>query len=251
MGGKNIARGTWPWLVAIYLNKASGLAFNCGGNLVSPKVVVTAAHCFKTADQEYRASEVVIFLGRYNIMKWMEEGSQLNEVASIFVHNEYMKKEASFDADVAVVLLKTRVQYNEYIRPICLWDEPSNINELEGTEGTVVGWGRDGEGNIVTSEPRKVDVPIVSEAACLRASDTFRYITSNRTFCAGGRDGRGPCNGDSGSGMTMRRNNRWVLRGIVSAALADPVMNTCNLQEFVVFTDASKFVTWIKSFMEF
>lgn len=45
VGGESIQRGAWPWLVAVYLNKATGLSFNCGGNLVSTKVVVTAAHC--------------------------------------------------------------------------------------------------------------------------------------------------------------------------------------------------------------
>lgn len=249
VGGQAIQRGSWPWLVAVYINKATGLSFNCGGNLVSQRVVVTAAHCFRSSGKQYTASEVVIFLGRYNIMKWMEEGSRISEVDSIYVHSEYMKNDQSFDADVAVVLLKSRVEYNEYIRPICLWEGSDNINDVVGESGTIVGWGRDGNGNVVTPEPHKINIPIVSEAVCLRSSDTYRYITSKRTFCAGKRDGYGPCNGDSGSGMAIYKNNKIMLRGIVSAALADPVMNTCNLGEYIVFTDAAKFVNWIKSFM--
>lgn len=198
---------------------------------------------------QYTPSEVIIYLGRYNIMKWMEEGSQVREVESIIVHSEYMKNETSFDADVSIVILKSRVQYSQYIRPICLWDGSNNINDIVGASGTVVGWGRDGNGNIVSAEPQKISIPIVSEAACLRSSDTYRYITSKRTFCAGQKNGRGPCNGDSGSGMTIMRDNRWILRGIVSAALADPIKNTCNLGEYVVFTDAAKFVNWIRSYM--
>lgn len=30
-GGEDTQRGDWPWMVAIYLNKATGLSFNCGG----------------------------------------------------------------------------------------------------------------------------------------------------------------------------------------------------------------------------
>lgn len=249
VGGQTIQRGAWPWLVAVYINKATGLSFNCGGNLVSNKIVVTAAHCFRSSDKTYQASEVVIFLGRYNIMKWMEQGSQVSEVESINVHSEYMKADMSFDADVAVVVMKTRVKYTEYIRPICLWEGSDSVTDIVGNSGTVVGWGRDGNGNIVTPEPKKIQIPVVSDAVCLRSSDTYRYITSKRTFCAGKRDGYGPCNGDSGSGMAMFKNNKIMLRGIVSAALADPVMNTCNLGEYVVFTDAAKFTTWIRSFM--
>lgn len=249
VGGNDISRGSWPWLVAIYISKASGLSFNCGGSLVSKKVVVTAAHCFKGSGKQYEANEVVIYLGRFNIMKWREEGSVLAEVESIFIHSDYRKNDMSFDADLAVVITKVRVEYSEYIRPICLWEGSTDSNDIVGEDGTVVGWGRDGSGNIVTPEPKKISIPVVSDAQCLRSSDTFVYITSNRTFCAGKRDGRGPCNGDSGSGMSMKKNGRWMLRGIVSAALADPIQNSCNLGEYIVFTDAAKFSNWIKSFM--
>lgn len=117
------------------------------------------------------------------------------EVEQLIIHNDYMSKDTSYDADVAVAIMRERVQYTEYIRPICLWDGSTNINEVEGKMGTVVGWGRDGSGNIVTPEPKKINIPIVSEVVCLRSSDTYRYITSKRTFCAGRRDNNGPCNG--------------------------------------------------------
>lgn len=249
VGGKTIPRGTWPWLAAVYINKVTGLTFNCGGNLVSSKVVVTAAHCFRTPEKEYKADEVIIYLGRYNIMKWSEKGSHVTEVDQIYVHDDYMKEEQNFDADVAIVVMTDRIKYTDFIRPICLWEGSENVNDIVGSSGTVVGWGRDGSGNIVTPEPHKINVPIVADDVCLRSSDIFRYITSKRTFCAGSRNGLGPCNGDSGSGMAIYKNNRIYLRGIVSAALSDPVMNMCKLKDYVVFTDAAKFGTWIRSYM--
>ncbi|KAJ6635913.1 Serine protease gd [Pseudolycoriella hygida] len=223
VGGYSIRRGDWPWLVAVYLNKATSLSFNCGGNLVSARTVVTAAHCFKTSDRQYRPEEVLLFLGRFNILNWGETGSKTAEVQQIIIHNDYMKQESSYDADIAVVIMREKVQYTEYIRPICLWEGTDGLNSVEGQFGT---------------------------EECLRSSDTYRYITSDRTFCAGGRDGRGPCNGDSGGGFALNINNKWMLRGLVSAALADPIVNTCNLGEYVVFTDAAKFVSWIRYYMQ-
>lgn len=59
------------------------------------------------------------------------------------------------------------------------------------------GWGKNDDGKLNTDYPKKVNVPIVSDGTCLRAHEAFVHITSDRTFCAGGRNGEGPCQGDS------------------------------------------------------
>lgn len=177
----------------------------------------------------------------------MFKGTKLVDAAIVVTHPDYMKgMDVSYDADIAVIVMTQSVKYTEYIRPICLWkgDDESVVNQ----EGWVVGWGRDESGQTVTPEPRRTITPIVSDNMCLRSSDTFRYITSNRTFCAGRKDGTGPCNGDSGSGLALQRNSRWTLRGLVSLAVLDPDKNICNLKEYVVYTDVVKFMDWITSF---
>lgn len=255
VGGESVKRGAWPWLVAVYIKdtNSGNLSFNCGGNLVSTRTVITAAHCLRTSKRTFRSNEVFVFLGRFNIRDQSEVGGKEVQVEQIIVHSDYMSKDSSYDADIAVIILLERVKFTEFIRPICLWYGSDSLSSIVGQLGTVVGWGRDGMGNILTPEPKKINIPVVSDAECLRSSDTYRYITSQRTFCAGGRDGRGPCNGDSGGGMAFMRNKKWnkkwMLRGIVSASLADPIVNTCDLGEYVVFTDVAKHVSWIKTHM--
>lgn len=58
--------------------------------------------------------------------------------------------------------------------------------------------GKNDDGKLNTEFPKKVNVPIVSDGQCLRTHEAFVHITSDRTFCAGGRMGEGPCQGDSG-----------------------------------------------------
>ncbi len=41
IAGENATRGAWPWQILMFLNGQT----LCGGSLVSPKWVVTAAHC--------------------------------------------------------------------------------------------------------------------------------------------------------------------------------------------------------------
>lgn len=114
-GGEETQRGDWPWMVAIYLNKATGLSFNCGGTLISSKTVITAAHCIHTATKNYRAHEVVLYLGRYSLIDWSEVGSIATNVKEIFIHTDYKRQRESFDADIAILIMTKRVDFNEFV----------------------------------------------------------------------------------------------------------------------------------------
>lgn len=248
-GGLTIQKGSWPWLVAVYIIQVTGISYNCGANLVSRKSIVSAAHCFQTSEHRHRSpDEVLLSLGRHDVTNWTENGSELRETSHIFIHPDYRKTGLiSVDADIAVIWLKASIEFSEFIRPICL----SLLNDdlkTDESEGVVVGWGSDGNDQTVTQTPRCISLPIVSEAECLRSSNTFHGITSNRTFCAGRKDGYGPCHGDSGSGMAVLVQARWTLIGIVSAALAGPA-DICDLSNYVVFTDVTKYRQWIISIM--
>ena len=41
ISGINAARGSWPWQVLMFYNESP----KCGGSIISPTWVVTAAHC--------------------------------------------------------------------------------------------------------------------------------------------------------------------------------------------------------------
>lgn len=47
----------------------------------------------------------------------------------------------------------------------------------------------DGLGNRITDTPKLAGMPIVSQEECLRSKMDFVFLTSNRTFCAGFRNG--------------------------------------------------------------
>lgn len=41
------------------------------------------------------------------------------------------------------------------------------------------------------------------------------------------------------------RNNRWMMRGIVSAGVTNGNSGLCVLTEYIIFTDIAKFLPWI------
>ena len=50
IGGNYAKKNAWPWQVAIYYN---GVYFICGGSIISPYWVVTAAHCIEKLQTVY------------------------------------------------------------------------------------------------------------------------------------------------------------------------------------------------------
>lgn len=247
--GEVVQRGSYPWLAAVFAQKPLGLEFTCGSNLISRRHLVTAAHCIKYGENRaLRADELLVILGKYRIHKWTESGTVIREASHVHLHPDY--RALNSDADLAVIVLTEPVTFTPTVRPVCVWPEASDLADLVGQQGTIVGWGRDETGAKITAVPRQTRVLIVSQEQCLRSKLEFRYFTSNRTLCAGGEQkGAGPCTGDSGGGLLVQRTGRWYLRGIISLSLTDPVTRSCDLNNYSVFVDMAKFVEWIGQFI--
>lgn len=195
--GEETSHGDWPWIAAVYLNGSKGFTFQCGGTLVSRRAVITAAHCVVTT-RTREAAEIKVSLGRHRLNETDNAWSRPVPVRAVHVHEDYGKKAFSFDADLAILVLQEPVTFSQYIWPVCLWPAATDLKDVEGRTGTVVGWGRDENGQLL-DVANQVEIPIVDNLACVQRSPTLIDNVSSRTFCAGSLDGSGPCRGDSGS----------------------------------------------------
>lgn len=110
VGGQTIERGSWPWLVAVYLNDAKGLSFKCGGNLLTSRTVITSAHCLKLRGLEHKAKNVLIIAGRHNLLDWSESTSITFNAEKIVIHPDYKQSLSSFDGDLAIVIVKQTIR---------------------------------------------------------------------------------------------------------------------------------------------
>ncbi|KAJ8971170.1 hypothetical protein NQ317_013365 [Molorchus minor] len=109
--------------------------------------------------------------------------------------------------------------------------------------------------NTITDILMEAKMPIVSRLNCILSQATYySKFTSNNTLCAGFRNGISVCNGDSGGGLIFPKTGTsgvdtvWELRGIVSNTFGKD--GICDPDYYVIFTDAAKYLDWIKDIIK-
>jgi hypothetical protein len=68
--------------------------------------------------------------------------AQIMRVSQFILHPSWNPNELKFNADVALAILSSAVQYNNYIRPVCLPPARSNNQDIENRNAFVAGWGK-------------------------------------------------------------------------------------------------------------
>ena len=192
----------------------------------------------KYDSHKFKASDIIVALGVHDLKKSFESGRTNVAVKHVFLHPDWNSNIASFEADIAVLELEHEIQFTNFIQPICL--AHPDLNSV--TTGFVAGFGKSEEGHVVNIA-RTVTVPIHDNKVCAESKD-HETILGARSFCGGSADGVGVCEGDSGSGLIIKKDGIHFIRGIVSASLYAPLYG-CNVQAYSVFTDISKFLSWV------
>ncbi|KAJ8928410.1 hypothetical protein NQ314_018999 [Rhamnusium bicolor] len=189
-GGEEAEPHSRPFQVGLFIPVSGGTAF-CGGSIISPIHILTAAHCVDSV-----IGGVEIVLGAHNIRR--TEPTQLVVVSSnITVHRDWSS--STIRNDIAYITLPEPVEFNEYIQPIGLpLDDRNNFN---GDTAVASGWGLSSDSATTISEIlRVVDFPIISNTVCNIAYLGNIHPTN---ICASGSGGKSTCNGDSGGPLTV------------------------------------------------
>ncbi|CAL7944455.1 unnamed protein product [Xylocopa violacea] len=242
-GDSEVSPGQWPWVVAIFIVKRE-FVFQCTGTLVTNKHVISAAQCFYMDNMSLLVENFMVSVGRYDLRDWRQKGSVNSDVAEYRIHPDFSYTDISNDADLAVAILRDKVEYGPLIRPCCLWSWSADLNVLRGKYGTVVGWDLNELGEY-NSKPKWITASIVSQEECLRSNGNYAALMSNRTFCAEHRKGSFTYKGENGSGLVIyeQETDRFYLRGVVSKTIAGAIPSDEN--EFTIFVDVARHLNWI------
>ncbi|MEW2283016.1 serine protease [Streptomyces sp. NPDC047841] len=195
VGGTTTTTTAYPFMMQI--TDASQNQF-CGGTLVAPNKVVTAAHCM--AGETTGSVRVVggrTYLNGTN--------GTVSRVSKIWINPDYT--DATNGDDVAVLTLSTSMPYTtaKYVT------SSQTSVYAAGTTARILGWGTTSENGGSSNQLRTATVPVVSDSSC-RSSYGSDFVQSDMV-CAGYTSGGvDTCQGDSGGPLLIG----GVLAGITS-----------------------------------
>jgi transmembrane serine protease 9 len=238
VGGSKALPGEFPWQVALLDARVSNTfdAQYCGGALVAPTWVMTAAHCVYDRGVQPPGS-VDVLVGTTSLTS----GGKRVDVDRIVVHARY--NERTSENDIALLHLAAAVADPSV--PLL-----SRARETElasaGTLATATGWGDTlVRGNRYPTDLMKVQLPIVTNRTC---NDPRSYDgdVAAKMLCAGyAAGGRDTCQGDSGGPLVVPDGEGgFALAGVTSwgARCAAP-------RKYGVYTRVARFAAWAEKVM--
>lgn len=165
----------------------------------------------------------------------LRQNNTLHDVKKIIIHPDWDPSETYFTGDISLILLKNSIEFNNFIQPVCLPKRDFNDNT-----GVLVGWGLKNDLEL-SNIARKVNLPILSLSQCIRADYRLSLVYWEESFCAG-KKSLGACEGDSGSGLYIRKNGKFYLIGIVSSTVVDSCTET-NIAVYSKVYEYQRFIT--------
>jgi len=204
VGGVEARPGSHPWIVSLQM----GESHFCGGTLVAPNVVITAAHCVVDGTPDR------IVAGAHDHYR-QNASVQITRPARVQAHQRYNADTTMHD--IAVITLARPLTFNQFVQPACLPETGETV--AEGTQGTVAGWGLTREGGYDTSNIlMQVGIPVMSHNTCAKQySPQGIAIDQNAMLCAGyPQGGKDSCQGDSGGPLVFKGTKGYTLHGVVS-----------------------------------
>ncbi|KAJ1530192.1 hypothetical protein ONE63_005119 [Megalurothrips usitatus] len=212
-------------------------ATKCGGALITPQVVITAAHCVN----QTKAHELSVAVGVVDTSPG-QEGPRQGQVVAVedVVAHPYFYHTSRTHFNVALLLLNDPVRLDRGVGTICM---PGQEQSFAGSSGCVVSaWGDPAGKN--SNKLKTLEVPVVPYARCkelIRKTEAWkppgsRYFLDISLLCAGGNSGSGVCKGDEGSPLVCPmpgQPGRHQLAGVVAFAWPSAQLGRCGFGEDV------------------
>ncbi|XP_074612865.1 trypsin-like [Acropora palmata] len=212
VGGSETVKNSIPWQAML---RTDGGQF-CGGSLIHPQWVLTAAHCVMSESE----SSFKIWLGAHR-REEKEDTTQEFSVAKIVRHPKYSS--STMENDMALIKLDRPSILGPGVGLVCLGDDSHHLplDDLNN-QCLISGWGTLSSGGSQPNTLQEVMVPLVSPSECGRV---YGQTMHSSMLCAGFKSGgKDSCQGDSGGPLVCQFSGKYFLEGATSfgKGCADP-----------------------------
>jgi len=235
VGGEDGEKNEWCWQVAL-INSLN--QYLCGAALIGTQWVLTAAHCVTNIVRSGDA--IYIRVGDHDLTKkYGSPGAQTLRVATTYIHHNHNSQ--TLDNDIALLKLHGQAELKEGVCLVCL--PARGVNHAAGKRCTVTGYGYMGETGPIPLRVREAEIPIVSDAECIRKVNAVTekiFILPASSFCAGGEEGNDACQGDGGGPLVCQDDGFYELAGLVSWGFGCGRVDVPG-----VYVKVSSFIGWI------
>uniref|UniRef100_S4RXU3 chymotrypsin n=1 Tax=Petromyzon marinus TaxID=7757 RepID=S4RXU3_PETMA len=226
VNGEDAVSGSWPWQVSLHY---------CGGSLIDPSWVVTAAHC----EFNVRSPSIDrVVLGEHD-RNSNAENIQSLVVSKAITHQQW--DSYNINNDIMLLKLAQPAQIVDRVSPVCL---PAASDVFADNMMCVTsGWAMCAFTAFNTPPIlQQTALPIVPTATCQQKWGTVNVITSVM-ICAGGA-GASSCMVNSGGPLVCEKNGVWNLVGIVSWG-----SSSCSTSMPAVYARVTALRSWMDQTM--